>query len=404
MDMIKKAAAVKRLAGLELNDLLLSKNIPADVFDDVRVSSAGTRVHDTNGSLLFRRVSLKRGRDEVGFADIAVNPALGSPFLSASSGQVWNEKALVEQGTRAAKRQLKRIRYDSVRFVAYSYPKLALQFLLKNQEVGMIELFTWKPIPAMKRRESGVPPSHFERWSLLDEMPEKKVKTNISRFNKRISQWEEICPERKPPRRFKPEIVRLREFKRLVDIEFVPRVVQRELHHSPQNADHFPCYELRSQITNVWCVAASVQMVLDFYRYNYDQPRLATELGLGTIAVPNGLPYSRVGDVVTVLENLTGNALNATMNTSPNWSEFVAQIRANRPMVSFVPGHSRTVAGFTSGPGVLGNRFRGLLVYDPWPPSPSSPVTPMTGGVITRWENFDTTTYSHTYTTELVLH
>jgi hypothetical protein len=404
MDMIKSSAAVKRLAGLELNDLLLSKNLPASVFDDTRVSSAGTPVYDTNGSLLFRRVSLKRGRDEVGFADIAVNPALGAPFLSASSGQPWNEKALVEQGVRAVKGQFRRIVHDSVRFVAYSYPKLALQFLLKGEEIGMLELFTWKPVPPMKARETGVPPANFERWSLLDEMPARTVKANVDRFNRRILQWEEICPESKPPRRFKPEIVRLREFERLIDVQFVPRVIQRELHYSLENADHFPCYELRSQITNVWCVAASVQMLLLFYRYNYDQVRLATDLGLGTIAHPNGLPYSRVGDVVTVLENLSGNALNATMITNPNWSQFVAEIRANRPMVSFVPGHSRTVAGFTSGPGVLGNQFHGLLVYDPWPPSPSTPVTPMTGGVITRWENFDTTTYTHMYTAELVLH
>ena len=45
----------------------------------------------------------------------------------------------------------------------------------------------------------------------------------------------------------------------------------RELHYSTNNADHHPCYELRGQQTSVWCVAASVQMVLDFYRYNYLQ-------------------------------------------------------------------------------------------------------------------------------------
>jgi hypothetical protein len=33
--------------------------------------------------------------------------------------------------------------------------------------------------------------------------------------------------------------------------------------------------------------------------------------------------------------------------------------------------------------------FRGLLVYDPWPPN---------AGVITRWENFNTTTYRRTFT------
>ncbi|MBE0591804.1 MAG: C39 family peptidase [Gemmatimonadales bacterium] len=164
-----------------------------------------------------------------------------------------------------------------------------------------------------------------------------------------------------------------------------------------------PCYELRGQLTGVWCVAASVQMILDFYRYNYDQARIAQDLGLGTLNNPNGLPYSQDGQVVTVLEDLTDDALDATMNTSPTWAEFVAEINANRPLVSFVPGHSRTVAGYTRGPSVLGNTFRGLLVYDPWPPSPSTPPTPTTGGVITRWENFDAHTYRRTFTAVLQL-
>jgi hypothetical protein len=36
-----------------------------------------------------------------------------------------------------------------------------------------------------------------------------------------------------------------------------------------------------------------------------------------------------------------------------------------------------------------GSSFRGLLVYDPWPPNV---------GVITRWENFDTQTYRRAFT------
>jgi predicted RNase H-like HicB family nuclease len=50
--------------------------------------------------------------------------------------------------------------------------------------------------------------------------------------------------------------------------------VSRELHYSTRDVTHFPCYELRGQETNVWCVGASVQMILDFYRYEYTQTRL----------------------------------------------------------------------------------------------------------------------------------
>jgi hypothetical protein len=99
---------------------------------------------------------------------------------------------------------------------------------------------------------------------------------------------------------------------------------------------------------------------------------------------------------VTVLEAMTGNALDATMNTSPSWTEFRSEIRANRPLISFIPGHSRTVAGYTRSGLVLAglSPFRGLLVYDPWPPN---------AGVITKWENFDTQTYRRTFTARVTL-
>lgn len=405
MKPITKPTAVKRLAGLELNDLLLSQNLPADIFDDTRIGSGGTRIYDLNGELLFQRVPIKRKGTAIGYTDIAVNPALGHPFLAASHGLAWDEKKLIAEAQKALKKQIKRAHYDKVRFVAYSYPKLAIQFMAKDKEVRLLELYTWKAVPAAKKRQRDEAPGNFERWSLLDEIPANKLKSNLRRFEKRFQQWEDLCPERKLPGRFKPDIVRIREFERLVkDFTYFPRVIQRELHYSAENSDHYPCYELRSQITNVWCVAASVQMVLLFYRYNYEQTRLATELGLGTLTSPNGLPYSRDGDVVTVLEDMTGNALNANMNNSPSWSEFVSEINANRPLVSFVPGHSRTVAGYTTSRSIFGTRFRGLLVYDPWPPSPSTPVTPLTGGVITRWENFDATSYRVTFTAEPVLH
>lgn len=116
---------------------------------------------------------------------------------------------------------------------------------------------------------------------------------------------------------------------------------------------------------------------------------------MGTLNNPNGLPYSRDGDVVTVIEKLTSNALDANMNTSPTFQEFKNEINANRPIISFIPGHSRTVAGYTESTIIswLG-WFRGLLVYDPWPPNV---------GTITRWENFDAITYRVTFPAHLTL-
>jgi hypothetical protein len=87
---------------------------------------------------------------------------------------------------------------------------------------------------------------------------------------------------------------------------------------------------------------------------------------------------------------MSSNALTAHMITGPSFNDFVSEINQNRPMISFIPGHSRTVAGYTESLiFILGlGGFRGLLVYDPWPPN---------AGVITRWENVDTQTYQYAY-------
>lgn len=379
---------VKHLAGLELNALRAARVLPAEVFEGARVRTAGTEVYDLNGELLFHRVPVTRGQARVGYADVAAHPALGAPLLAATQGLDWNEDAIRKQAARAARARRKGLRYDRMRFVAYSYPKVGVQFLRGAEEVLLLEYGTWAVV-GRPRPEPRKPlePSNFERWSLLDELPERRKRVNMRAFARRVRAWERL-----KLRRFDPAVLASDRFLRLVRF---PLIDTRELHYSTRNTDHATCYEVRGQQTNVWCVGASVQMLLDFYRYEYTQVRLAQELGLGTLSNPNGLPYARVGDVVTVIENLTSNALDVTMITNPGWSVFRNEILANRPLISFIPGHSRTVAGYTRSlliPAPLG--FRGLLVYDPWPPN---------AGVITRWENFDTQTYQYAYTAVVTL-
>ncbi len=111
-------------------------------------------------------------------------------------------------------------------------------------------------------------------------------------------------------------------------------------------------------------------MLLDFYRYEYPQKRLAAGLGLGTAANPKDLASGQEGKVVEVIESLSGNALNVTMHKDPTWADFHDEILANRPVISFVPGHARTIAGYTDTGPISANlgTTQCLLVYDPWPP------------------------------------
>jgi len=387
---------VRRLAALELNAATYSGALNADEWDGATLPRRGTPIYDINGTVLFHRFAVKNGRAGAGFVDVAGHEALGAPLLAASWGAPWNQAELKKAAIAAVTKGKRRLKFTRTRFVAYSYPKLALQLLNGKEEVAMVELFTWKRVPAPptgKKPRKPLEPENFERWSLLDEMPRSKQLSRSRNFQKRLEVWDK-AEKRKANRKFLYDRVSLAAFKSFVIKN--PFVDTWEVHYSKRSTDHHVCFELRGQETNVWCVGASTQMLLDFYRYEYTQTRLAVELGLGTAANPNGLPYSRVGDVVDVVEAMSSNALDCTMVVNPGWTTFRNELKQNRPLISFVPGHSRTVVGYTRTrlllPSVLA--FRGLLVFDPWPPN---------AGVITRWENFDTQTYQYAYTSAVTL-
>lgn len=385
---IPDARELRLTTWLELSHLRAAEVLPAFYEKaDIR-SDDSTPVYDLNGELLFVRTPVEKGRSVRSYADVAVHPAFGEPLLAVSSGAAWNEKAILKAGHEAARQHGIEVTEETeIRFVAYSFPKIALQFREDGEELGMLELHTWQPVPPSRRESQYEPPSNFERWSYLAELTDEERLEREARFRRRADSARETFARS----RINLKVLDSEALIKRIEIDRLVLSSTRELHYSTRNTDHFTCYEVRGQETNVWCVAGSVQMLLDFYRYEYSQVRLAQELGLGTLTNPNGLPYSQDSLVVTVIEKMTCNALNASMNTSPNFGEFVSEINANRPLISFIPGHSRTVAGYTwsflSLFGLPG--FRGLLVYDPWPPN---------AGVITRWENYNTSTYRRTFT------
>jgi hypothetical protein len=364
-------------------------------FDGLTVASPGDGVYDIDGALLFRRVPLPRDGMPEAYVDVAVHPTLGHPFLAVGLG-IWSGGDALRGATVRA-RELA-VEFDDLRLVAYSYPKLAAQFFLDNSEVLMLELFTNEPVPPEPRRHDR--PGNFERWSLLAHL-EERAADNTRIFSDYIegfrSWFGELYQEGEgssgPPGTSGAAGVALTVSSSLL----WPRFLfggSRDLHYSGRNTDHHTCYELRGQETSVWCVDASVQMLLDFYRYQYTQDRLAEPLGLGTKANPNGLPYGDEYKVVDTLQSMTSGALTAAQNGAPNFPQFETEIDANRPLISFIPGHSRTVAGYWWTIFPWTTMRRGLLVYDPWPPNV---------GVITRYENYDTQTYRDTFTAKVTL-
>ncbi|MFT3860437.1 C39 family peptidase [Micropruina sp.] len=366
------------LAAHQASLLVSAQALPAELADS-EIDPEPTEVFDVNGEVLLWRARL-RGERTSGWLDVAADSRVGALTMAAVQGAEWQPERLLEQAHEALREQGLDEGFDQVRFVAYSYPKLAIQFLAGDREVAMLELFTWLPIPDEPQRDA----ENFSRWSYFDSLRRSAEKRAV-RFEAEIETISSLADQ------LGLTPLRISVF----DISKYLRLsISRGLHYSTRLTDHETCFELRGQQTNVWCVGASVQMLLDFYRYEYSQVRLADELGLGTVDNPNGLPYANDSLVVTVIEKLTGNALNATMYTSNPFSRFRSEINANRPLISFIPGHSRAVAGYTDTRWLLGTGFQGLLVYDPWPPN---------SGVITRWENYNASTYRRTFTAQVTL-
>jgi hypothetical protein len=351
------------------------------------LDAPGAPIHDLDGSVLFYRVSLRKAGARVGYVDVADHAVFGEPIVALGTGSGWSAAELLWLGRHEAIEHYDVSPAADARLVAYSFPKLAVEVIEPEGTSILLEAGSWQPIPDGREREDNEPPGNFERWSLL------------------AAAGEDVLAERR--RRLEDITEQLGSFGEIAErltIEprlpgpLLPPIFTRslELHYSPLTSDHYVCYQLRPQQTSVWCVAASVEMLLDFYRYDYEQTRIAEQLGLGTISNPSGLPYSRDHDVVTALESLTGGALEAQMVEPVVFDLFIGQIEAARPVISFIPGHSRTVAGFTETFSELpALRFQGLLVYDPWPPG---------AGLITRWENFNAMTYRKSFTAEVKLY
>lgn len=389
--MLVSVEQIQRLAGFELN-ALRAAGVLGEEFEKVRVPRTGTPVYDINSMLLFYRLPLRRGATFSGYADIAVDGALAEPLLAVTIGGTWDEKAILEEASVAARKGRRSLKFNSIRFVAYSFPKLALQYLLDGQEVLMLEWKTWVEVPLSSKRQP-MKPSNFERWSLIDEMPVEIKRARSRGFKRRQAIWEKPFLNN-----IDPTVI----MKKTLDLpKIVIDIDTREVRYSPRADDHHPCFELRGQQTEVWCVAASVEMLLNFYRYQYDQPRLSLEIRLGDCDDPNSLPYGEEFRIVDTIEKLSSNTLDASAISTPTWATFITEIQANRPVISLIPGHSRTVVGYFRSifhvPGQV--PFKMLLVYDPWPPTDCA--HPEAGGVITTWENFATQTYRYAITAVL---
>ena len=308
--------------------------------------------------------------------------------MAVSTGLEWNEKALVAEATAAARKAKRQLEFDSTRFVAYSFPKVGVQFLAKGKEVLLLELKTWAPVPpARKDDRKPLEPSHFERWSLLEELPAAARGAATRRYNARVKA---LGTERL--RKLDTSVISKGVLENVVAISLIDT---RELHYSGDNATHHTCYELHGQLTNVWCVAASTQMLLDFWRYNYTQdridrarPRDARRAERAALRTRRRRRHADRGALLSRARRDDGD--------EPRLRVLPRRDPRQQAADQLHPGALTDGRGLLPVPVRAGgpDAVSGTAGYDPWPP---------TTGVITRWENFDTQTYQYGYSAHVTI-
>lgn len=179
---------------VELNALHWTRQF-GDLLEGAQIGT-GTRIYDLHGTNreLYERIPLT-GEGLAGYADVAVDPAMGAVLMAFNLEQEWNEASLIEQARRALRKHLAAgaLEPDGSRFVAYSYPKLAVQFLAGDEELALLELGSWQPVPPERERAPNEMPTHFERWSYLDNHPYPE-QLNVKRqtFEARVHEIEAI--------------------------------------------------------------------------------------------------------------------------------------------------------------------------------------------------------------------
>lgn len=105
-------------------------------------------------------------------------------------------------------------------------------------------------------------------------------------------------------------------------------------------------------------------MILDFYRYYYSQDQIAPAMGYS----PDGCGQD---GQVAGYKSLSNNGLTASIDYNPTWDKAAAEIDANRPLKSGIPGHSRACFGYKAANFWLykNPRPEWLFILDPWPPN-----------------------------------
>lgn len=350
-------------------------------WDRAEVDPDPIQIDDLGGQALFYDFTVA----DVGVVRAAANSLVGSPVVSLQLGtHAWSPREAMDRASKAASARLEQ---DAVAtsLVCYSYPKIGVRVEHTDREgdrrAQLLDVADQRPIEVFGADE----PEGLTSYSFLGEAA-RAAPTRLRRFaaaTTELEAWNEAAPEVTEGRPIDLAVVRSLLLKE-VSLAYFPLYSWNTVRYAPRCARP-EVFQLYAQQTNVFCAVATGQMILDFYKYHFSQNAIATAMSTGSGGTSNS-------GQVTGYESLSGNGLTAVYDTSASWAEAKAEIDANRPIKSGIPGHARAVAGWKRhNISLVGSTpSRWLKVYDPWPWNADI----CDGGAV-YWEDWDAVTHTN---------
>ncbi len=347
-------------------------------------------IYDLNGEPLFYEFSAAGEQGEVGRIKAAASRLVGSGVVTLEQGpRRWDPKDAMKMAKERVRKDYPDRKVKGQELVCYCYPKIGVRLELSGGKEDRGRSVIYDVSDGREVRsfgEDGI--EGVTAYSFLDSLAAGDRETRLKRFDE---EEEELEVARKMTPRLldmdlgRGELAKAKaEFTLVSDYVVFPFYSSRVIKFGPRCSPH-DCFMLYAQQTDVYCAVATGQMILDFYRRYFDQDDIATAMGTGAGGTSN------TGQV-TGYETLSNGCLDATYDSSADWSEAKAEIDANRPLKSGIPGHARACTGWKrQNFWIIGTQpKKWLQIHDPWPWNANI----CQGGAV-YWEDWSAVTHTN---------
>jgi hypothetical protein len=324
-------------------------------------------IHDLNGKILFYEYGIKAKDKIIGNAKASASKILGSPVPQIQLiPRRWDPDHAMLKAKKVVSERYPNAEILETELVCYSYPKIGVRVYINDSKNGAESLIYDVSSLALVDRFGADELEGFSCWSFYDEIAEPDADRKEKRWEAADQELDAV--KKRIPRIMdrdieageRSEIQRAYSSMSAYGI-VIPATSQKIIQYCPHCTTH-DCNALHSQQTDYYCAVATGQMILDFYRYYYDQKDIAAAMG----TTSGGTGNNGQADGYRKLSNY---CLDATIDLSATWAEAKAEIDANRPLKSGIAGHARACFGWKrQNFYIVGTTpKRWLYILDPWP-------------------------------------